>query len=283
VPIINVTGRVSEISDHAAVVLPITVEHERQGTTTNVEGRVSALAAGVAAPGQAWADWMVAVGLADALGADLGFSSLDDVLSEIATLAGSHRGLSASVLAAAAGDGVLVPVHDGGAFAPAPQDPMAFPGVKVTPAKATFTESTESSVGQLGEVATQGFLSAIDAELTAPAPDGYALRLIAATTLFDATPQTMHAPSLAGLIPQTVATVNPSDLDRLGLAAGAIVRLKSASGQVELPAATDATVARGTVVVMARTAPLGADGAANVVATLVDATALVTDVRMESR
>jgi len=281
--VIQVTGRLSEVSDHASVVLPITVEHERHGTTTNVEGRVSQLDAAVAAPGQAWADWMVAVALGEALGADLGFTSLDGALSEIATLAASHRQLTTTLLSTAAGDGLLMPVDSEGSFAPAPQDPMAFPGVKTTPAKASFGEVAAISTTVHVVSANAGLLSVIDRDVTAPAPDGYALRLVASTTLFDGTPATLNAPSLAGLVPEAVAAVNPSDLDRLGLHAGDIVRLKSATGQLELPAVPDASVARGAVVVASRTKTHMNEAVANAVATLVDATALVTDVRMESR
>jgi anaerobic selenocysteine-containing dehydrogenase len=106
---------------------------------------------------------------------------------------------------------------------------------------------------------------------------------VASTILFDGTPATANAPSLAGLVPEAVAAVNPSDLDRLGLHAGDLVRLKSATGQLELPAVPDASVARGAVVVASRTKTHLNEAVANVVATLVDATALVTDVRMESR
>ena len=281
--VINVTGRLSEVSDHAAVVLPITVEHERFGTTTNVEGRVSALDAAVAAPGQAWADWMVAVALGETLGADLGFTSIAGAQDEISTLVASHRGLTAALLATAAGDGIVMPIDGEGSFASAPQDPMAFPGVKTTPARATFGEDAAVPAARSAVGANSSLLQEIDLEVAAPAPDGYALRLVASTTLFDGTPLVLNAPSLAGLIPAAVAAVNPSDLDRLGLHAGDIVRLKSASGQLELPAVPDLAVARGTVVVASRTKTQLNEAVANAVATLVDATALVTDVRMESR
>jgi len=226
---------------------------------------------------------MVAVALGEALGADLGFTSLDGALSEIATLATSHRGLTTSLLSAAAGDGLLMPVNSEGSFAPAPQDPMAFPGVKTTPAKASFGEVATAALSEGVASANTALLATIERDVAAPAPDGYALRLVASTILFDGTPATLNAPSLAGLVPEAVAAVNPSDLDRLGLHVGDLVRLKSAAGQLELPAVPDASVARGAVVVASRTKTHLNEAVANAVATLVDATALVTDVRMESR
>ena len=51
---------------------PCAVTHERPGTTTNIEGRVSRLGPKLSAPGFAWPDWMIAAELAVALGSDLG-------------------------------------------------------------------------------------------------------------------------------------------------------------------------------------------------------------------
>ena len=65
--VVAVTGHPSESVDaHADVVLPCAVSHERPGTTTNIEGRVSRLGPKITPPGFAWADWMIAVELADA-------------------------------------------------------------------------------------------------------------------------------------------------------------------------------------------------------------------------
>ena len=65
--VVAVTGHPSESVDaHADVVLPCAVAHERPGTTTNLEGRVSRLGPKLTAPGFAWPDWMIAAELADA-------------------------------------------------------------------------------------------------------------------------------------------------------------------------------------------------------------------------
>ena len=58
--------------DHADVVLPAAEAHERPGTTTNIEGRISRLGQKLVPPGQAWPDWMIAGELAVHLGHDLG-------------------------------------------------------------------------------------------------------------------------------------------------------------------------------------------------------------------
>ena len=47
---------------------PVAIVHERTGTTTNIEGRVTRLGQKLVAPGQCWPDWMIAAELAERLG-----------------------------------------------------------------------------------------------------------------------------------------------------------------------------------------------------------------------
>jgi len=91
----------------ADVVLPAAGYAEVDGTTTNLEGRVSTVTQRVTAPGTARADWIIAADLASRLGTDLGVASVDELLAEIGRVAPTHTGL-ADRLVAAGGDGVLV-------------------------------------------------------------------------------------------------------------------------------------------------------------------------------
>ncbi len=98
------------LTDSAAeadVVLPAAGYAEVDGTTTNLEGRVSTVARRVTAPGTAREDWIIAADLAARLGADLGVASVEDLLTEIEAVAPTHAGLGAR-LVAAGGDGVVV-------------------------------------------------------------------------------------------------------------------------------------------------------------------------------
>ena len=70
--------------------LPAAGFAEVDGTTTNIEGRVSVLGQKVTPPGTARADWMIAAELALRLGADLGLESVDDIWDEIER-AGARR------------------------------------------------------------------------------------------------------------------------------------------------------------------------------------------------
>ncbi|HEX4902873.1 MAG TPA: molybdopterin-dependent oxidoreductase, partial [Acidimicrobiales bacterium] len=95
----------------ADVVLPAAGYAEVDGTTTNLEGRVSILSQKVTPPGTARADWVIAAELAYRLGDDLGLERLEDIVAEVATVAPSHTGLTLDQIGV---DGVLVPLAAGG-------------------------------------------------------------------------------------------------------------------------------------------------------------------------
>ena len=75
-------------SSQADVVLAVAAFGEKTGTTTNLEGRVSPVAQKVTAAGTAMEDWMIAVELAERLGADLGLDSVAAIAAEAAAVAG---------------------------------------------------------------------------------------------------------------------------------------------------------------------------------------------------
>jgi NADH-quinone oxidoreductase subunit G len=75
---------------HADVVLPVAGFAEVDGTTTNLEGRISTLDQKVTPPGTARSDWMIAAELAHRLGADLGLGPVEAIWDEIERLAPSH-------------------------------------------------------------------------------------------------------------------------------------------------------------------------------------------------
>ncbi|HEX4867221.1 MAG TPA: NADH-quinone oxidoreductase subunit NuoG [Acidimicrobiales bacterium] len=98
-------------AQQADVVLAAAGYAEVDGTTTNLEGRVSTVTRKITPPGTARADWMIAAELARLLGADLGLASAEEILAEIEATAPSHAGLTPELLRShAARDGVLVPL-----------------------------------------------------------------------------------------------------------------------------------------------------------------------------
>jgi NADH-quinone oxidoreductase subunit G len=107
-----------------------------------------------------------------------------------------------------------------------------------------------------------------------PPSDAYSLRLVATRAMYDLGTALQHSESSAHLAPGTVARLNPADFDKLGITAGAEVTLTGGRGSVRLAAHADAGVPKGSVAVLVNQP--NAD-----VLTLVDARAVVTDVRVE--
>jgi NADH-quinone oxidoreductase subunit G len=120
-------------SRHADVVLPAAGYAERGGTTTNLEGRVTRLAAKVVPPGVSRADWVIAAELADRLGADLGFESVEGIWAEIERVSPAHSGCTLDLLAApACADGIVIPLRPESVQLtrrPPRLDPIATPGI----------------------------------------------------------------------------------------------------------------------------------------------------------
>ena len=93
----------------ADVVLPAAAAHEKSGTTTNLEGRVSAVAQKVTAHATSRPDWMIAVELADLLGLDLGFVTIEQLRRRMAVQRPElGRAVAAVTAASANSDGVLM-------------------------------------------------------------------------------------------------------------------------------------------------------------------------------
>jgi NADH-quinone oxidoreductase subunit G len=291
--VVAVTGHPSQSVDaHADVVLPCAVTHERPGTTTNLEGRVSRLGPKLTAPGFAWPDWMIAAELATALGADLGVASMNDLADELAAAAPAYAGLTQDVLHSdAAHDGILVPLTDGVEQPDVtPIDPVALPGVESVERQGAppriGTGGTTPVLARTEHLGTSPpLLTAADAggtePLHVPKADNYTFRLAAGRRLYDAGSSVTGSPSLTPLVPELVVRANPYDLDRLGATTGDCLKVRSARGELTLAAESDEGVPRG-VVAIDFNVPGGESAPGNAVATLIDSRHLVTDVRLES-
>jgi NADH-quinone oxidoreductase subunit G len=296
-------------AQQADVVLAAAGYAEVDGTTTNLEGRVSTLARKVTPPGTARADWMIASELARLLGADLGVESVEQIAAEIEALAPTHAGLSWDALhQPAARDGVVVPIADR-PTAPAESDgelteaaeqldTTAESGAAAVDAEASDTEGEKAeAIAESAAAQSDAAAGAEPAEESAPnagagphrpslltfapstvaaAPpvDAYSLRLVASRKLYDLGAVTQQSPSLAGLASPTIVRLHPHDFDRLGVDAGANVTLTAATGTITLPAHPDLGVPRGAAAVV-----VNQPGPA--IGTLIDATSAVTEVRVE--
>ncbi len=278
----------TESVKQADVVLPVAGFAEVDGTTTNLEGRVSMLAQKVTGPGTAESDWMVAADLADRLGFDLGLESPRQIAAEVEDVAPVFAGLTRELLATAGGrDGVVVMLptrrSNGDADAAAPGTdtdvPVGAPADEAVVVRAEV--AGESAEGAAPEVQptrllppTTGVPLPVWTIIEPPSVDAYSLRLVVTRKLYDRGTLVRSSPSLTDLAETATLRLHPQDFDRLGVAAGDDVRVTSNRGHVTVPTLSDAGVPRGIAHLYANKA----GGRANV---LIDGNAPVTDVRVE--
>jgi NADH-quinone oxidoreductase subunit G len=77
--LISIDTFVNSSNRNADIVLPAAAYGEKNGTTTNLEGRVSNVVQKITPRGTSRPDWMIATELSIALGVDIGVSSLEDL------------------------------------------------------------------------------------------------------------------------------------------------------------------------------------------------------------
>jgi NADH-quinone oxidoreductase subunit G len=255
----------------ADVVLPAAGFTEVGGTSTNLEGRVSVLHPKVTPPGTARADWIIAADLAAALGADLGFETIADIQAEVARLAPAYHGLTATRLAEqVASDGVVVPL-----LAEASDPDEAGDGADDDAPAATSAPEAPAPTKAAGAEPPELISFEPGPAIELASRDSYSLRLVATRKLYDRGVMVSQSPSLAPLAPGSILRVSPYDFERLGVAAGASVRMTSSRTSVEVEIAADPGVPRGSAAVYFNQPGLDA-------ASLIDASAPVTDVRVET-
>jgi len=100
----------TDSSARADVVLPAEAFAEKQGTSTNLEGRVQKVTRVVAGPGQTQPDWSILEEIARRLDAPMGFDCPETIAAEIAEVAPAYAGVTWSSLAF--GEGVVIPGPD---------------------------------------------------------------------------------------------------------------------------------------------------------------------------
>jgi NADH-quinone oxidoreductase subunit G len=253
----------------ADVVMPAAGYAEVDGTTTNLEGRVSTLAQIVTPPGTAQPDWAIAADLAFRLGADLGLESIEQIGEEIERVAPAFAGLLHDLAAPSGADGVLVsiPSRTNGETDGETAD-EATDETTDEPAAESVAGATNPAAGIVGVSVPDWRV------IDPPLLDAYSLRLVVRRKLYDRGTLVQHSPSLAGLAERATLRLHPQDFDRLGIVSGDDVRVTSSRGHVTVAAQPDPAVARGVAVLDANKA----GGRANV---LIDANTPVTDVRVE--
>ena len=275
--VVVVTGHGGTTLRYADVVLPAAVQHERLGTVTNIEGRVTAVAAKIVAPGSAWPDVAIAAELAEQCGQSLGLSSVEEAAQVLEATTGYP---ALSVLHDVSDEGALVGRHQ--RVERRALDPMAFPGIKSTNTvglaelSGALIESRVVASASPGGASLDEVAAGRDAE--APHYDAYAVSLVVARRLYDHGVAVQGSPALANLVARATAFLNHVDLDRLGLATGELVNVLAPSGTRTLPVALSDQTPRGVLeIVFGAVDDEGDDGAARA---LVDPASVVTQVRL---
>ncbi len=280
--LISVTGHGGPSLAFADVVLPTTVMHERLGTVTNIEGRVSLLAPKVTPPGSTWPDVAIASELAEEFGQNLGLSNPEETANVIEATTGYPCGSAMR----SAMEGVVVGRTDV-QVERRPLDPMAFPGIRsadlvgIAPRAGAVASSDASTAG----VASRPTLSNVAGDINPviPMPDTYSLRLVVDRTIYDNGAAVRGTEALRALVPTSVLRVNPHDLTRIGVTSGGAVRLTSARGSEVIAVLADVAVPRGCVALrMGTLSTTEASDSANVMNWIVDSEQVVVEVRMES-
>jgi NADH-quinone oxidoreductase subunit G len=273
----------TESVKQADVVLPVAGFAEVDGTTTNIEGRVSTLAKKVTAPGTAQSDWMIAAELAYRLGFDLELESPRLIAAEVEQVAPVFEGVTLDLLdAPPARDGVVVALptrrENGDAPADAEGEPAEAAQDTVVDRAGVAGESAEGAAPEVVPARllppTTGVPLPVWTIIDPPTVDAYSLRLVVTRKLYDRGSLVRNSPSLAELAEPATLRLHPKDFDLLGVAAGDDVRITSNRGNVTVPTVPDPGVPQGIAHLHANKA----GGRANV---LIDSHAPVTDVRVE--
>ena len=305
----------------ADVVLPAAGFAERDGTTTNLEGRITRVAAKVVPPGVARADWVIATELAERLGEDLGYESLDGIWAEIERVSPVHRGCTGAALASPnAADGVVVPLVAATVRLtrrPRKLDPMATPGIESVEeqgaplatgaAMAGGVEADLSDEGVEAESEGAGGMATVGGEeeaapaatvpgaigppglvrfdagawtTTAPPPpvDRYAWRLVVRRGLYDHGTLVQSASSLAPLARDQELHLRPQEMEKLGVAPGDDVRVRSSRGELVLAVVGDRAVPNGVALLEFNATPIDESSAS----ALIDSSAPAVEVRVET-
>ena len=276
--VVVVTGHGGATLAYADVVLPAAVQHERLGTVTNIEGRVTAVTAKIVAPGSAWPDVAIAAELAEQCGQSLGLTSVEEAAKVLEATTGYP---ALSVLNDVTDEGAVVG-RGGERTERRALDPMAFPGIKSTNtvglAELSGAVLEPSVVASPAPAPAALAVVAAGRSVDVPHYDAYAVSLLVSRRLYDHGVAVQGSPALANLVATTTAYLNHFDLDRLGLVTGDHVNVMGATSTHTLPVVLNDQTPRGVLEVTF--GALDDDGGTATTRALVDPGSVITQVRL---
>jgi formate dehydrogenase major subunit len=215
----------TETAKYADVVLPASAWPEKDGTVTNTNRQVQMGRKALPLPGEARQDWWIVQELARRIGLDWSYAGPAEVYAEMAKAMHSLDNISWARLAAESA--VTYPCDDPSR----PGNEIVFAaGFPTASGRGRFTPAEVLPPDEL--------------------PDAdYPMVLTTGRQLehWHTGAMTRRASYLDRLEPEAVASLHPKDLRRLGLQAGAPIRVTTRRGAIELMARADRAVAEGMV------------------------------------
>jgi formate dehydrogenase major subunit len=215
----------TETAWHADVILPASAHAEKSGTFTNTNRQVQISRPVINPPGEARQDWELIQEIAQRIGLTWAYRDVAEVFGEMTQVMPSLNNITWERLVRE--DAVTYPC-----------DAPDKPGNEIIFANSFPTASGRAKI--------------VPADLLPPdeLPDAeYPLVLTTGRLLehWHTGSMTRRASNLDTLEPEAIAGLNPRDMERLGLEAGAVIRVSTRRGEVVLNARADRDVAEGMV------------------------------------
>lgn len=215
----------TETAWHADVILPASAHAEKWGTFTNTNRQVQIARPVVPPPGEARQDWELIQEIARRIGLGWSYGDVGAVFTEMASVMPSLKNITWERLLRE--DAVTYPCD-------APDQP----GNEII-----FSQSFPTSSGRA---------KIVPAELRAPdemPDDEYPMVLTTGRMLehWHTGSMTRRATTLDHLEPEAIVGLHPGEMERLGLAAGDMVKVSTRRGAITLKVRADRDVAEGMI------------------------------------
>ncbi|MDA8278251.1 MAG: NADH-quinone oxidoreductase subunit NuoG [Actinomycetota bacterium] len=251
--VVSVASLRSKITDLAEVVLPVVAAGEYDGTTTNIEGRVTRVSARVTPKGLSQEPSVIANEIAREIGIDLGKYEPSEIFQEIVSNCSTFGNLTYNMLSSDRfADGVVVPLSTTEVALKARRrlDPVATPGLlsteKVGPAITYIAEEEVTPLVNDGSrrAAHVNFEPSFDLGIS-PTDSGK-IRILVEKPLYAPSAQLDASEAMRSLTSEAVAYIAPDliDSDRVG----DTVTLRRGDGkEVEVGYKVDGSLPKNTI------------------------------------
>ncbi len=257
--IICVESIMNESTKYAQVILPASMDHERAGTVTNLEGRVTHAGDKVTASGASFDDWVIASLISAELGDDLGFNSREDIGSEICSFAPAYRSTEKYFISGNDfGDGVVVPIAQVPVSIRARKsDPIEVPGLSSIERQGSPIRSGNSLPSSVAKVGSESQISFDNSMFDLNSTVSYKLLeekressfyLVLEKSLYDNGTLLRESKSFENSARESYFKLNPVLLAELGVNEGDMITVSKESVKVKGRVVADSLVSVAVVV-----------------------------------